>query len=338
MAELQILKDHSLRDYNTFGVDVLASRFARFRSVDELIGYLKDEQDIFLLGGGSNLLLTKDIEALVLKNEIFGIHISDRSKDSVLVKCGGGEVWDDLVEWSVSLGFGGLENLSLIPGCVGTSPIQNIGAYGVELQEVMESLEAVELRSGNRKTFSNEDCQFGYRDSVFKRKLKGQYCITSVTFKLSLADYKLKLDYGSIKENLAGKDIHKPTIGDVRASVIEIRNSKLPKPAELGNSGSFFKNPIVNQDKMRSLLQLFPDIKYYPSGELHFKIPAAWLIEQVGMKGSRVGDAGIYAKHALVLVNHGKATGQELIDFAMKVKDEVQKKFDIALQPEVNII
>ena len=338
MGETPILSNHSLTDYNTFGVDVPAKQFARFRSTNQLISYLSVEQNIFLLGGGSNLLLTQAIDALVLKNEIYGIQIIEQSKREAIVKCGGGEVWDDLVAWSVSMGFGGLENLSLIPGCVGTAPIQNIGAYGVELKDVMHSLEAIEISSGGQMTFSNKDCEFGYRDSIFKHNLKGKYCITSVTFRLTKREHHLKLDYGSIKEHLVNKGIDKPTIGEVRTAVIDIRNSKLPNPEELGNSGSFFKNPIVNQTKIDDLLKSFPDIIYYPQENGQFKIPAAWLIQHTGLKGSREGDAGIYENHALVLVNHGTATGKELFDFAMKVQSGVEAKFGITLHPEVNII
>ena len=338
MSKASIVHDYSLLAHNTFGVDVSAAKFARFRSEGEFIKLLEQDQNIFLLGGGSNLLLTQDLEALVLKNEIFGIQIHEKTDKHVIVKCGGGEVWDDLVAWSVQLGFGGLENLSLIPGCVGTAPIQNIGAYGVELKDVIQSLEAIELSTGAKKVFENEDCQFAYRDSIFKNQLKGKYCITSVTFKFTASAHQLNLDYGNIKSHLDNLAIEKPTIRDVRDAVIDIRNSKLPNPDELGNSGSFFKNPVVDKEVVDRILKSYPDLKYFPQDNSQFKIPAAWLIDKAGLKGTRKGDAGLYAKHALVLVNHGDATGAELYDFAMQVRQTVTDKFGLELTPEVNVI
>lgn len=338
MSKAAIVHNYSLQAHNTFGVDVSADKFARFRSEDELIELLKQDQNIFLLGGGSNLLLTQDLKALVLKNEIFGIQILKKTDKHVIVKCGGGEVWDDLVAWSVQLGFGGLENLSLIPGCVGTAPIQNIGAYGVELKDVMQHLEAIELSTGDKKIFENQVCDFGYRDSVFKNKLRGKYCITSVTFKFTTNSHQLNLDYGNIKSHLDKLAIKDPSIQDVRDAVIDIRNSKLPNPEQLGNSGSFFKNPIVDKVIVYAILENYPDLKYFPQDNNQFKIPAAWLIDKAGLKGTREGDAGLYEKHALVLVNHGNASGAELYSFAMKVRQKVANKFGIELTPEVNVI
>lgn len=338
MDNSSLLSDFSLKSFNTFHVDVKAKSFASFSSVNELETLLDDESDIFLLGGGSNLLLTKDLDCLVLKNEIFGIHVIERMDDAIIVKCGGGELWHDFVMWCVALGYGGVENLSLIPGCVGTAPIQNIGAYGVELKDVMVSLEAFNLKDKTIRKVSAEECEFGYRDSIFKNKWKNQYCITSVTFKLSTKNHKLNLDYGNIKEHLENLNIDKPNIKNISDAVIAIRQSKLPDPEVIGNSGSFFKNPIVSLSTIEKIKRTHPDVKYFDHTEGQYKIPAAWLIDKLGLKGTRSGDAGMYENHALVLVNHGNASGQELIDFAMTIKTRVKDAFGIDLTPEVNVI
>lgn len=330
--------DFSLKSFNTFHVDVKAQHFASFSSADELKTLLQDDPEIFLLGGGSNLLLTQDLECLVLKNEIFGIQIIEQFEDNIIVKCGGGELWHDFVMWCVALGYGGVENLSLIPGCVGTAPIQNIGAYGVELKDVMLSLEAFDLESKTVQNVSSEECAFGYRDSIFKNKWKNKHCITSVTFKLTTKDHKLNLDYGSIKDQLAALNIDEPTIKDVSHAVTAIRQRKLPDPLVIGNSGSFFKNPVVSLPTIEKIKETYPDVKYFDYSDEQYKIPAAWLIDKLGLKGTRIGDAGIYEHHALVLVNHGNATGQQLIGFANTVKSKVKEVFGIELIPEVNII
>lgn len=330
--------DYSLKAFNTFGVDVSAKEFAAFRSAEELRSLLDRNADIFLLGGGSNLLLTKDIDQLVLKNQILGIQILERSDNKVLVQCGGGEQWHDLVMWAVALGYGGVENLALIPGCVGTAPIQNIGAYGVELKDVMHSLEAVDLQTKQLETYSAEDCQFGYRDSIFKRKYKGKFCITKVMFELTTSDHKLNLEYGNIKDQLAKKGVDRLTINDVCQTVIAIRQSKLPDPEVIGNSGSFFKNPIVDESTIDTVKKNFPDLRCFEHSDGLYKIPAAWLIDKLGLKGFRKGDAGVYDKHALVLVNHGDASGKEIYDLAMSIITKVKETFGIELIPEVNII
>ena len=332
-----IISNYSLKTLNTFGVDVAARRFAAFRSVVGLSSLLNQDKDIFLLGGGSNLLLTKNIDKLVLKNEIFGIQIVERSKHKVLVKCGGGEQWHDFVLWCVGMGFGGIENLSLIPGCVGTAPIQNIGAYGVELKDVMHSLDTLDIHNKVMRTFSNEDCKFAYRDSIFKNQYKDQFCITSVTFELTTVDHKLSLDYGNIKDMLSDKNIDKLTIKDVSEAVISIRQSKLPDPDVIGNSGSFFKNPIVDDITLEQIKKQYPDLRYFDHGEGSYKIPAAWLIDKLGLKGFRNGAAGIYDDHALVLVNHGGASGIELYDHAMVVRDKVRDAYGVELVTEVNV-
>lgn len=333
-----MVSNYSLKSLNTFGVDVSAKQFASFRSLERLTELLNYNDDIFLLGGGSNLLLTKDIDQLVLKNEIFGIQIIKRTRDKVIVKCGGGELWHDFVIWCVSMNFGGVENLSLIPGCVGTAPIQNIGAYGVELKDVMHSLEAYDLHKRELTTFSHGDCNFGYRDSIFKTKFRNRFCITNVTFELTTANHKMSLEYGNIKDKLAENNHTNPTIKDISEAVISIRQSKLPDPAVIGNSGSFFKNPIVALATLENIKKNYPDVRFFEQAEGRYKIPAAWLIDTLGLKGYRKGDAGIYNKHALVLVNHGNASGKELYDLALSVKEKVKDAFGIELVPEVNVI
>jgi len=334
----KILSNFSLKSFNTFGVDVSANKFAAFRTTQELKELLSHNANIFLLGGGSNLLLTKNIDQLVLKNEILGIQVLDRSDDKVLVQCGGGEQWHDFVMWCVAIGFGGIENLALIPGCVGTAPIQNIGAYGVELKDIMHSLEAIDLQTKTLKTFAAEECDFGYRDSIFKNRFKGKFCITKVLFELTVRNHKLNLDYGFIKDKLSENGIKQPSIRDICHTVIAIRQSKLPDPEVIGNSGSFFKNPIVNKDTLDNIIKAYPDLRYFDHSEGRYKIPAAWLIDKLGLKGLRKGDAGVYDKHALVLVNHGNASGKEIYDLAMTIIDKVNRAFGVELTPEVNVI
>jgi len=333
-----LLRNQSLKQYNTFGIDVKAAYFARLTSVTQLAGLLEEnKKDIFILGGGSNLLLTKKVNALVLKNEIKGIKVVRNFKKSVHVAVGGGENWHQFVLWTIKKGLGGIENLSLIPGTVGASPIQNIGAYGVELKSVFHKLEAVNLKSGKLEVFKKEDCNFGYRDSVFKRKLKGKYCITKVYFKLSKFP-KVNTSYGAISKMLADSKIETPTIKDVSDAVIKIRSSKLPDPTKLGNSGSFFKNPEVSKTKFNKLKKKFPNIVFYnmPNGKI--KIPAGWMIEQCGWKGKRIGNTGSHARQSLVLVNYGNAKGIEVKRLAYKIIDSVNLKFGILLTPEVNIL
>lgn len=334
-----ILKHYSLIKYNTFGLAAKAENLIKVKSIAHLKAALKlDYQPIFLLGGGSNMLLTKDINGLVLKNEIKGIEIIKENKDSVIIKVGGGENWHQLVLWSIKNNYGGIENLSLIPGTVGASPIQNIGAYGVELKDVFEKLEAISLDTKRKKTFNKADCQFGYRESIFKKKLKGKYFISTVYLKLSKGKHQLHKEYGAIKNTLVEKGIDQPTIKDISDAVIAIRSSKLPDPAELGNSGSFFKNPEISSSHFEKLAKGFPNIVYYdlPNGKV--KVPAGWLIEQCGWKGKKIGNTGAHAKQALVLVNYGGATGTEVKNVAYQIIDSVKEKFGISLNPEVNII
>lgn len=284
------------------------------------------------------MLLTKDIDALVMHINLKGISIVEENEDQVEIKVMAGENWHDLVTWSLDKGYGGLENLSLIPGNTGTAPIQNIGAYGVELKDVFVSCTAMEIKTGELVSFDNEACKLGYRDSVFKNEAKGQYIITSVHLKLTKKDHILHTGYGAIEAELKKNGIVYPTIKDVSNAVIAIRQSKLPDPAVLGNSGSFFKNPVIPKKAFEKFIKKNPEAPHYKVDEEAFKIPAGWLIEQCGYKGKRFGDAGVHEKQALVLVNYGGATGEDILRLAQLVQKEVAQKFNIKIQPEVNII
>lgn len=334
-----IKKNFSLRSYNTFGLPATAANLIHIHSEAQLKASLKlPYQPIFILGGGSNMLLTKDVEGLVLRNEISGIKVLRKNKETVTLKVGGGENWHRFVLWCIKKGYGGIENLSLIPGTVGASPIQNIGAYGVELKDVFVKLDAIAIATGKKRTFTKADCQFGYRDSVFKKKLKGQYFITAVYFQLTHRRHQLNMDYGAIKTVLDKRKVKRPTIKTISEAVIYIRSTKLPDPAELGNSGSFFKNPEIPRQQFEKLQKQFPNIVSYDLPNNQVKIPAGWLIEQCGWKGKRVGNTGAHAKQALVLVNYGEAVGSEIEALAYKIVDSVKNRFGIVLSPEVNII
>ncbi len=339
MSEVPIVRQHSLASYNTFGIDVQARRLAHIRDESTLRRLLPiDPENTFVLGGGSNLLLTQDIDKLVLLNQIPGITLIEHSGSSVLIKAGGGVSWHALTKWAVNQGYGGIENLSLIPGTVGAAPIQNIGAYGVELREVFDRLEAYDLATGRHSWFTGADCHFGYRDSVFKNELKGKLIITQVYLRLHRNPWRVCTEYGAIRDTLGGWAVQQPTIRDVARAVIHIRRQKLPDPAELGNSGSFFKNPVVDATTCERLRADFPNLVYYALPGGMYKIPAGWLIEQCGWKGKRVGQTGCYEKQALVLVNYGGASGREVYAHAQRVMDSVQERFGIILKPEVNII
>ena len=329
-------KNISLKSYNTFGINVYANRFVSVNSLKELKAIINTEKDIFLLSGGSNILLTSDIDKLVVHLNSKGVIVNDTEKDVVYVTAETGENWHEFVLWCISQNFGGLENLSLIPGNVGTSPIQNIGAYGVEIQHTFIQLEALEIETGKIKIFKNEDCNFGYRNSIFKNELKGKYIIVNVTFKLTKNNHNLNTSYGAIKEFL--KDKKTPTIKEISNAVIEIRNSKLPNPEEISNGGSFFKNPIITPKSFKILHNNFPEIPHYIISETEIKIPAGWLIEQCGFKGKRFGDAGVHSKQALVLVNYNNATGTEIYNLAKNIQQKVKAIFNIDLEIEVNII
>ncbi len=336
---MKSLSNVSLKDFNTFGVDVKAKQLISVTSEQELLRVLKDfyAEELFILGGGSNMLLTRDLDKTVLHINLTGIHILSETENEVLIEAGAGENWHQFVMWCVDRNFGGLENLSLIPGNVGTSPIQNIGAYGVELKDRFHSCEAIHIQTLEKKTFHLEDCEFGYRDSVFKGPLKDQYIITKVVFRLTKNHHSLITSYGAIKQELYSKGIKALGIREISDAVISIRQSKLPDPRKLGNSGSFFKNPIISEEKFKKLQKNYPDVPHYPLANGDFKVPGGWLIEKAGLKGFRKGDAGVHEKQALVLVNYGRASGQEILSLAKMIQKKVKEKFAITLQPEVNI-
>ena len=330
----------SLKSFNTFGIDVSASVFANVITETALREILQSDvsknKPLLVLGGGSNILFTRDFAGLVLKISIPGIEVSE-SEEEVFVTAGAGIVWNDLVMFAVQRGYAGLENLSLIPGTVGASPVQNIGAYGVELKDVFYSCQALAIADGSSRTFSISDCQFDYRDSVFKRGLKGKYIITSVTFKLSKKP-KLNVQYGAIQTELEKRHISNPGIADISKVVSEIRVSKLPDPATIGNAGSFFKNPIVDRSTYERVKAKFPEAVSFPAGPDSFKFAAGWLIEQCGFKGMIAGETGTWKNQALVLVNHGRATGAEVYSFSERIIQSVAEKFEILLEREVNIL
>ncbi|MBC9796092.1 UDP-N-acetylmuramate dehydrogenase [Sinomicrobium sp. FJxs] len=340
MKRLNIQHDISLKKHNTFGIDVKARHFTSVSATEELRDILRQPgyPDKFILGGGSNILFTGDVEALVIHMNIKGITVTQEGEDHVFIRAGAGENWHEFVLWTLEKGYGGLENLSLIPGNVGTAPIQNIGAYGVELKDVFSSCEAVEIASGETKSFHLQDCRFGYRNSIFKQEAKGKYIITSVTFKLTKRKHHIHIDYGAIRSRLAEQGIETPSIRDISEAVISIRRSKLPDPAEIGNSGSFFKNPVIPAEDFEKLKNRYPEIPHYPVSEKHVKVPAGWLIEQCGFKGRRFGDAGVHTKQALVLVNYGNATGKEIWKLAQDIRETVSEKFGISIHPEVNVL
>ena len=339
---MQVLENVSLKKYNTFGIDVNARFFASVSSIKELKDLFAHEAypNPFVIGGGSNMLLTKDVNKLVIHCDLKGITIVNDtfSDNEILLKVAAGENWHEFVLYCVNHDFGGVENLSLIPGNVGTSPIQNIGAYGVELKDTFYSCEAVHRVTQEERVFTLEDCAFGYRDSVFKNELKDQYVITSVTFKLTKKNHKLNTEYGAIYDTLKAKEIITPTLVDISNAVIAIRQSKLPDPKKIGNSGSFFKNPVISQAAFTALRKKHTEMPFYPIGDEQIKVPAGWLIEQAGFKGKRFGDAGVHDKQALVLVNHGNATGREVWGVAMKIQAAVHEMFGIKIVPEVNVI
>lgn len=336
---MQLNKDISLKKYNTFGIDVRAKYFYSIETIEQLNTLLKSliNKPKFILGGGSNLLLTKNIDAHVIYVNTKGIKVISDDKTHVNVSCAAGEEWHDFVLWTLKKGYGGIENLSLIPGKTGTAPIQNIGAYGVELKDIFVSCEAVERETLKTKTFTKEDCNFGYRDSVFKNDYKDKYVITRVTLKLTKLNHTLNYSYGAIKQILENSQIDKPTINDISDAVIKIREEKLPNPSDIGNSGSFFKNPIISLDHFKKLKSEFSDIPSYPINDNEVKVPAGWLIEKAGFKGLRLDNYGVHNKQALVLVNFGGASGQQISDLSRSIQEVIKKIFKIDLIAEVNI-
>ncbi len=331
----------SLKPHNSFNIDEPARYFVEVNSINELQKVLSDSRfkDIpfFVLGGGSNILFTKPFEGIVIKNAIMGIDVVKEDATNYYVKAGAGEMWHDVVMYCVNNNYGGLENLSLIPGNVGAGPIQNIGAYGVELKDCLYTVEAVNILDQSIKEFSNIQCKFGYRDSVFKKELKGKYIITAVTYKLDKQP-QLNTSYGAIEKELEAQGVKQITIKDVSNAVCKIRGGKLPDPTDLGNAGSFFKNPEVACEKYESLKAIFDDIVAYPTTEGKMKLAAGWLIEYCGWKGKQIGDAGVHKMQALVLVNYGTATGKEIFQLSEKIIQDVKTTFGVELEREVNIL
>lgn len=336
-----IIYDHfSLKNYNTFGIDATARHFVEVTTIEELQDILNNKEypRKILIGGGSNMLLTDYIDALFIHVNLKGKQLLSQDNDTAIVKVMAGENWHDMVMWTLENDFGGLENMSLIPGNTGTAPIQNIGAYGVELKDCFVSCEAVRIEDLQLVTLSKEECKFGYRDSYFKNEGKDKFVITSVTFSFTKNNHKINSGYGAIKNQLEKENILNPTIKDISNAVIAIRQSKLPDPKELGNSGSFFKNPIVNKEIFNEFNLKYPEAPFYKVSDELYKIPAGWLIEQCGFKGKRFGDAGVHKNQALVLVNYDNATGKDILDLAAKIITEVKSKFNIEISPEVNLI
>lgn len=335
-----ILKNVSLKPFNTFGIDVKAKYFCEIKSIDELIdlvqGDLFKREQRLILGGGSNVLFTKDFNGLVILNSILGKEVIHETDESILLEIQSGENWHSLVMHCVQNNWSGIENLSLIPGTVGAAPMQNIGAYGIEVREVIEKVEAVELSTARVKSFTNEECRFGYRESVFKNDLKEKFFISSVTLTLSKKNHHINTSYGALADTLVKMNITQPTIKNVSDAVIKIRSEKLPDFKLLGNAGSFFKNPEVSEDQFLKLQNDFPSVPHYPANQ-GVKVPAGWLIEQCGWKGKTFNHVGVHEKQALVLVNYGEATGDEIFSLALKIISSVREKFSITLTPEVNI-
>jgi UDP-N-acetylmuramate dehydrogenase len=337
----------NLREYNTFGIEARCAAFVEVKSVKALKQVLTQKTlPIQILGGGSNILFIKDFyDALFIKNGIKGFKKGEITEGELMVEVGSGENWHRLVLWAIDNDLGGLENLSLIPGTVGAAPIQNIGAYGVELKDVFVKLEALNVQTLDIEIFTNEDCQFGYRESVFKKELKGQYIITKIYLKLTTNNHQLKTDYGDIQKILVETQVEKPNIKNISDAVISIRQSKLPDPKVLGNAGSFFKNPSIEKANFDRLIEKFPNMPHYPidgpnseTQNPKSKIAAGWLIEQCGWKGKRLGDVGVHERQALVLVNYGQGKGQDIKTLAEQIQTSVFEKFGIALQAEVNMI
>ena len=337
---MEIRKDHNLSKLNTFGVSANAKFFVKIANEADL-GKLfnapefKKNKKLFL-GGGSNVLFTKDFDGLVILNKLKGIEVLSEDSESVIIRCMGGEIWHDLVVFTVERGLWGIENLALIPGTVGAAPMQNIGAYGADLKNTLLNVEAFEISTGQKKIFSKEECNFGYRDSVFKNKLKDKYFISAITLKLSKKEKK-NLTYKVLQEHLEKNKIKVKNSKHISDAVVDIRRSKLPDPKVIGNAGSFFKNVFVKPAELKKLQETYPDIPYFEEDEI-IKIPTGWLIEQAGWKGKKAGNVGVHEKQALVLVNHGGAKGEEILILANKIIADVKEKFGLELMPEVNLI
>ena len=338
---MNIIENYPLLKLNTFGLDIKAKYFTSINSINELIELRKTNEfkdlQLLILGGGSNILFTKDFDGLVILNNIKGKEIIDQNQQSIFLKIGAGENWHELVMHCVDNRWGGVENLSLIPGNTGTAPMQNIGAYGVEIKETFVELEALEISTGKIVKFNNSDCEFGYRESVFKNKMKNQYIILNITLELK-KNPVLNINYGDVEAILESQNINNPSIKEVSSAIISIRQSKLPDPKKIGNSGSFFKNPIVSLDQLEFIKKKYPNVVNYEINENEFKIAAGWMIEKAGWKGKKFKNYGVHEKQALVLVNYGLANGMEIFDLSGKIILDIKDKFGITLEREVNII
>jgi UDP-N-acetylmuramate dehydrogenase len=338
---MQIQQNISLKPYNTFGIDATAKYFAKFTSTSELAELLDSEfqtskEPPLIIGGGSNILITHDYDGLVARNELRGIEVIKQDEQHIYVRAAAGENWHQFVLYCIENNFAGVENLSLIPGNVGAGPMQNIGAYGVEIKDVFHQLEAFNIKEKKIETFSAKDCEFGYRESVFKRKYKGQFVITTVTFKLNKQP-SFNIGYGAVQQELDKMNVKELSISAISQAIINIRQSKLPDPKEIGNAGSFFKNPTISKQQFSGLQKEFPAMAGYPVNDNEVKVAAGWLIEQCGWKGYRKGDAGCHAKQALVLVNYGNAKGSEIFNLSAEIMKSVQSRFTIMLEREVNV-
>ena len=336
------IKEHvSLKPFNTFGVEATARYFLNLEHSGQLMELIESHPEwmdsYYMLGGGSNVLFTEDYPGLILLNRIFGKEVIDKTEMEIYLQVGAGENWHKLVRYAVEQGWGGIENLSLIPGTVGAAPIQNIGAYGAELKDVFHSLEAVELATGNKRQFRREECGFGYRNSVFKQQEKGRWCITSVTLRLSRKP-EVNLSYQTLADWLEDQGITEPTIRQVSDAVIAIRRSKLPDPSQIGNAGSFFKNPVLSPSEYEALKGEWGSVPAFNLDDGNVKVPAGWLIDKAGWRGHSEQRVGTYQHQALVIVNFGGASGKEIWDFARRIQESVQSKFGIKLQPEVNVV
>jgi UDP-N-acetylmuramate dehydrogenase len=327
----------SLKKFNTFGIDVAAREIIYLRELNQL-DKISNLKDCLIIGGGSNILLTKDIDKQVIINKTKGICTVNEDEFHIELAVASGEDWHKFVMYCIQKGYGGIENMSLIPGSVGAAPMQNIGAYGREIKDVLTYVNAVDLNTKKIERFTNKACEFGYRDSIFKKSAKGKYFIADIGIRLTKKDHQINTSYGDIENWLYLNQIKTPTIQDVSNAVIAIRKSKLPNPAELGNSGSFFKNPVISASHYKNLLQKFPEIKSYPVNDEEVKVPAGWLIESLGWKGKRVGNTGAHNKQALVLVNYGNAMGYEVQQLSEDIKKSVWETYQIKLETEVNII
>ena len=334
----KVLSNFSIKDYNTFNINVKSNKFISINTEDQLINYLtknKGQEDIFFLGGGSNVLFSKDYNGTIVHLSLKGKEIIEESDDNIIVEVCSGENWHEFVMWSIENNYGGIENLSLIPGNVGAAPIQNIGAYGVELKDVFDSCRVLSRESNEIKHFNKDKCEFNYRSSIFKSKEKNKYVILSIRLKLSKEPHSFNLTYDSLKERFNSKEIN---LSNISEEIIKIRKSKLPDPKKIGNCGSFFKNPIIESQKLEKLLQKYPKLPHHKSENGFYKIPAAWLIEKIGFKDKSLGDVGVYIHQPLVIVNNGNASGSDILKFANSIKSSVREVFNIKLEEEVNII